>query len=34
LEVGKTISWRVAGATFGAVSVLGVLAGLAVRIFI
>ena len=32
--VGKTISWRVAGATFGAVSVLGVLAGLAVRIFI
>jgi uncharacterized membrane protein YraQ (UPF0718 family) len=32
--VGKTISWRVAGTTFAAVSVLGVLAGLAVRIFI
>jgi len=31
--VGKTISWPVAGATFGAVSVLGIIAGLAVRIF-
>lgn len=31
--IGKTISWRVAAATFGAVSVLGVVAGLTTRIF-
>src|ERR1700730_6968214 len=31
--VGKTISWRVASAAFGAVAVLGAFAGLAVRIF-
>jgi uncharacterized membrane protein YraQ (UPF0718 family) len=31
--VGKTISWRVAGAAFGAVAALGVIAGLATRIF-
>jgi uncharacterized membrane protein YraQ (UPF0718 family) len=31
--VGKTISWRVAGAAFGAVAAIGVIAGLATRIF-
>lgn len=32
--VGKTISWRVATATFGMVAALGAVAGLAVRLFL
>jgi uncharacterized membrane protein YraQ (UPF0718 family) len=31
--VGKTISWKIAGAVYGAVAFLGVLAGLATRLF-
>jgi uncharacterized membrane protein YraQ (UPF0718 family) len=31
--IGKTISWRVASAAFGAVAALGVIAGLAMRMF-
>jgi hypothetical protein len=30
--VGKTISWKIAGATYSVVVVLGIAAGLAVRI--